>query len=64
MSRPFDEPAPDSKGKRSIQEIWALKHQHELWEAHHEAVSRMSREQRSSTDALHERMQGTGSPKP
>lgn len=48
MSRPFDEPAQDSKGKRdSIQEIWVLKHQYELWEAKviNEAVSRMSREQ-------------------
>lgn len=49
MSRPLDEPVPDSKSKKdSIQETWVLKHQYEIWEAKiiDGAISRMNMEQR------------------
>jgi len=49
VSKPFDEPSIDPKNKRdSLQEIWVLKNQYEIWETKtiNEAVSRMSREQK------------------
>lgn len=50
ISRPFDEPVTDIKGKRdSQQEVWVLRNQYEIWESKtiNEAISKMSREQKA-----------------